>query len=102
MVYTRVFPRERHADLSPSRSGQIEILVPKDVQCSETYAKIIFRFFLNVFILTFLCQVSGTHFLINNFNEKLIFLQIYFKFGSANVSGDFMKIKKIPHFFSFF
>ena len=34
------FLRDRHAD---KKSGQIEFLVPKDVQCSQTYAKTIFQ-----------------------------------------------------------
>ena len=32
------------------KSGQIEFLVPKDLQFSETYAKPIFRFSFNFFV----------------------------------------------------
>ena len=45
----RVIPRERHVD-SALKSGQIEFLVPKDAQCSETYAKTIFLYFYNFFV----------------------------------------------------
>ena len=42
---------ERHANPHPLRSGQIKFLVTKNAQCSETYAKTIFRF-LTCFRLT--------------------------------------------------
>ena len=60
------------------KNGQIEFLVPKDAQYSETYAITILRFFF------FVHQNFHLHdFLTKNVNEKFSFTLISFKLGSA-------------------
>ena len=54
-VQMDLVPGERHADPTPSpskKNGQIEILVPNDTQCSETYVETLFLIFLTFFRLT--------------------------------------------------
>ena len=83
VAITGVFQRDNHADQpSPhpypiSKSGQIESLVVKGAQCSETYAKIIYS--NKIFIL--------------GFDEKCSFTPISFKLGTAYVSENSNKTK---------
>ena len=54
----KIIPRPSHLSASGlswlTTCSQIQFLVPKDAQCSETFAKRIFRFFLNkIFIYNF-------------------------------------------------
>ena len=84
---------------TPFKTGQIEVIGPKDAQYSETMRKQ-FSDFFNVFVQqNFNFYVSGTFF-DQKIRRKIEFAPIYLKLRYAYASEDYKKIKKnIDNFF---